>query len=285
MRQRMCLFVLILFLLTSGCGPLSTPSPTSTPISTATAEASHSPDRQPPTPVQGEWAIVVRVVDGDTVELDNGHKVRYVGLNTPEQGQPFYEEAKEANRQLVEGKQVLLEFDITPYDIYGRWLAYLFVDGRFVNYELIRRGFANVYTVPPNVKYNGLLRQAERQAREEGVGLWASVEVGVKIIHIEADAPGDDNDNPNGEWLEITSQGTSSIDLTGYTLKDEANHIYTFGPFQLAPGATVRLHSGPGEDTEKELYWGFVGQAVWNNGGDTAYLRDPQGNLVDVYAY
>jgi len=282
MRQRMRLFVLILFLLTGGCAPLSRPSPTSTPIPTAMAEAAQS---VVPTPEQGEWDTVVRVVDGDTVELDNGHKVRYVGINTPEAGQPFYEEAKEANRQLVEGKQVLLEFDFTPYDMYGRWLAYLFVDGRFVNYELIRRGFANVYTVPPNVKYDGLLRQAERQAREEGAGLWASVEVGVKITHIEADAPGSDNDNPNGEWIEITNQGTSSLDLTGYTLKDEANHIYTFGPFQLAPGATVRLRSGHGRDTEKELHWGFVGQSVWNNGGDTAYLRDPQGNLVGMYAY
>lgn len=279
MRQRMCLLVLILCLLISGCEPLPT---TSTPVPTPTMEVAHSPV---PTSTQGEWATVVRVVDGDTVELEDGHKVRYVGINTPEEGQSFYGEAKEANRQLVEGKQVLLEFDVTPYDMYGRWLAYLFVEGRFVNYELLRRGFANVYTVPPNVKYDGLFRQAEGQAREEEAGLWASVEVGVKITHIEADAPGNDNDNPNGEWIEITNQGTSPVDLTGYTLKDEANHIYTFGPFRLVAGARVRLRSGQGQDSEEELYWGFVGQSVWNNGGDTAYLRDPQGNLVDVYAY
>lgn len=281
MHQRVGLFIIILCLLASGCGPLPTPPPTSTSIPTPTA----IPLSPVPTPTQGEWAMVVRVVDGDTVELEDGHKVRYIGINTPEEGQPFYEEAKEANRQLVEGKRVLLEFDVTPYDMYGRWLAYLFADGVFVNYALVRRGFANVYTVPPNVKYDKLLRQAERQAREEGVGLWASVEVGVKITHIEADAPGDDNDNPNGEWVEITNQGTSPVDLTGYTLKDEANHIYTFGPFQLAPGAKVRLHSGRGRDSKRDLYWGLVGQSVWNNGGDTAYLRDPQGNLVDMYTY
>jgi len=235
--------------------------------------------------MQGTWATVTRVLDGDTVELDKGHRARYIGVNAPEDGQAFYEEAKEANRQLVEGRQVLLEFDVTTYDRYGRWLAYLYVDGHFVNYELVRRGFANVYTVPPNVKYEELLRQAQRQAREEEAGLWASVEMLVKITHIEADAPGDDNDNPNGEWVEITNQETSALDLRGYTLSDEANHIYAFGPLELPPGATVRLRTGQGQDNEENLYWGFVGRSVWNNSGDSAYLRDPQGNLVDVYAY
>jgi len=282
MRQRMRLLILILFLLASGCGPLSTPSPTSTPVPTPTVEAAHSPV---PTPTQGEWATVIRVLDGDTVELDNGRRARYIGVNTPEHGQVFFEEAKEANRQLVEGRQVLLEFDVTTYDRYGRWLVYLYVDGHFVNYELVRRGFANAYTVPPNVKHEGLLRQAQRQAREQEAGLWASVEVLVKITHIEADAPGDDNENPNGEWIEITNQGTSPIDLGGYTLSDEANHLYTFGLFQLAPGAAVRLRTGQGQDSEENLYWGFVGRSVWNNGGDSAYLRDPQGSLADVYAY
>jgi len=272
----MRVFLPFLFLLATACGCFPEF------ISTPTTEATYSPVT---TPVRGEWAAVVRVLDGDTAELDSGHKVRYIGLNTPEQGQPFYEEAKEANRQLVEGRSVLLEFDVAAHDMYGRWLAYLFVEGRFVNYELLRRGFANVYTVPPNVKYEGLFRRAEQQAREQEVGLWASAKVAVKITHIEADAPGDDNDNPNGEWIEITNRESHSIDLTGYSLKDEANHIYIFGPVRLAPGATVRLRSGPGRDTHEELHWGLVRQSVWNNGGDTAYLRDPQGNLADVYTY
>jgi len=280
MRRWVGLLILILFFLIGIYRLVSISLPTDAP--TPTMEAADSPI---PTPVEGEWGKVVRVIDGDTVELEGGERVRYLGINTPEQGQPFYEEAKGANRQLVEGRRVLLEFDVNPYDMYGRWLAYLFADGRFVNYELLRRGFANVYTVPPNVKYDGLFQQAERLAREEGVGLWASVDRQVKITHIEADAPGNDNDHPNGEWVEITNEGGSALDLTGYTLKDEANHIYTFGDFQLAPGATVRLYSGRGRDTEEDLYWGFMDQSVWNNDGDTAYLRDPQGNLVDVYAY
>jgi len=238
-----------------------------------------------PTPMQGTWATVTRVLDGDTVELDNGRRARYIGVNAPEQGQAFYEQAKEANRELVERRQVLLEFDIATYDRYGRWLVYVYVDGYFVNYELVRRGFANPYTLPPNVKYEELLSEGQREAREEGVGLWASVEMLLRITHIEADAPGDDNENPNGEWIQITNEGASPIDLGACTLGDEANHVYVFDPRQLAAGATVRLHSGQGQDTGEDLYWGFVGRSVWNNSGDTAYLRDPQGNLVDVYTY
>ena len=281
MRRLMGVSMLILFALTSGFWVSCMPLNNSITLPAAVTVV----DVVVATPAQGEWATVIRVVDGDTVELDNGDKVRYIGLNTPEQGQLFYSEAREANRQLVEGRQVLLEFDVNPRDKYGRWLAYLFVEGHFVNYELLRRGFANVYTVPPNVKYAGFLREAEWQAREEGTGLWTSAGLEVRITHIEADAPGSDNDNPNGEWIEITNLGVVPIDLSGYVLKDEANHIYTFGPFQLTPGGEARLHSGQGRDTKADLYWGFVGQSVWNNDDDTAYLRDTQGRLVDMYAY
>lgn len=120
--------------------------------------------------------------------------------------------------------------------MYGRLLAYLFVDRRLVNHELLRRGHANVHTVPRNIRYDELFRQEERQARQEEVGLWDSVDVGVDITRIEADAPGNDNEDPNGEWIEITNRGTVTVDVIGRSLKDEANHLYTFGPFHLVAG-------------------------------------------------
>jgi hypothetical protein len=79
--------------------------------------------------------------------------------------------------------------------------------------------------------------------------------------------------------------------MTGYTIKDEANikgednHVYTFGSFTLSPGDTVRLHSGVGQDDDDTLYWGLVHQSVWNNEGDTAFLRDTKGALVDQFEY
>ncbi|HEX9921789.1 MAG TPA: lamin tail domain-containing protein, partial [Anaerolineae bacterium] len=182
-------------------------------------------------------------------------------------------------------QQVQLEFDQDTLDQYGRSLAYIWVNGLLANWEMANRGYANVFTVPPNVRYEDILRQAERDAREAGRGLWAPSETTLKIIHIEADAPGDDRENPNGEWIEIANQGNVSVQMQGYTLKDEANHIYTFGDFRVAAGASFRLYSGQGQNSSTELYWGLVGESVWNNGSDAAFLRDVQGALVDTLAY
>jgi micrococcal nuclease len=238
-----------------------------------------------PPPGDAETFRVKEVVDGDTIVLEDDTRVRYIGLNTPERGRPFYEEATEANRKLVEGREVSLEFDTVQIDQYGRTLAYVFEGETFVNLELLRRGYANAFTVPPNVKYEELFREAEQEAREAERGLWATQETGVKIVHIQADAPGNDSENPNGEWVEIVNEGSATVNLEGYSLKDAANHIYTFPAFTLRPGATVRLHSGQGQDDASSLYWGWVMEAVWNNGGDSAFLWDSEGNLVDSYTY
>lgn len=255
-----------------------------------------------PSPDDIETFHVKEAVDGDTIVLEDGTKIRYIGLNTPERDRPFYEEATEANRKLVEGREVRLEFDAVEIDRYGRTLAYVFArdstgssaeltveastrDEIFVNLELLRRGYANVFTLPPNVKYEALFLEAEREAREAGRGLWAIQETGIKIAHIEANAPGNDCENPNGEWVEIVNEGSAAVNLEDYSIKDEANHIYTFPDFTLQPGAKVRLYSGQGQDDASSLYWGLVGEAVWNNGGDSAFLRDNEGNLVDSYSY
>ena len=126
---------------------------------------------------------VKEVTDGDTVILDNGQRVRYLGLDTPEtrkhildswvyQPQPFAEEAKEFNKKLVEGKNVKLEFDIERKDNYDRLLAYCFVDGVFVNAMLLEEGLAVLYTRTPNVKYVDLLVAAQKKARVDKKGIW-----------------------------------------------------------------------------------------------------------------
>jgi micrococcal nuclease len=225
------------------------------------------------------------VVDGDTIELSNGRRVRYIGINTPEHGQPFYAEAATANRQLVEGKTVQLELDLETFDQYGRTLAYVWSEASMVNLEIVKQGFASAFTVPPNLHYEAVFRQAEREAREAKRGLWAESGVTLKIIHIEANAPGSDSDNPNGEWIEIANQGVEPVQMGGFTLKDEANHIYTFGDFTVVAGVSFRLYSGQGQNSATALFWGMEGDSIWNNDSDSAYLRDPQGGLVDVFMY
>jgi micrococcal nuclease len=118
---------------------------------------------------------VDRVYDGDTIRLANGEKVRYIGIDTPEFGEEieyFAVEAAQANRKLVKGKKVRLEFDQEKRDKYGRLLAYVYVDDVFVNAWLVENGYAQVMTIPPNVKYQELFLKLQRRAGEEGRGLW-----------------------------------------------------------------------------------------------------------------
>ncbi|MCL4266082.1 MAG: thermonuclease family protein [Anaerolineae bacterium] len=128
----------------------------------------------------GDRATVARIIDGDTIEVGiNGvsYRLRYIGMDTPERGQPFFEEATEANRQLVEGQTVILVKDVSETDRYGRLLRYIYLqDGTFVNAELVKRGFAQVATFPPDVAHQALFITLERQAREAGRGLWAQPE-------------------------------------------------------------------------------------------------------------
>jgi len=122
---------------------------------------------------------VARVVDGDTIVLANGERIRYIGIDTPETKHPnkpvqyFGKEASEANRGLVEGKIVRLEYDVQRTDRYGRTLAYVYLqDGTFVNAWLVENGYAHVSTYPPNVRYQDRFRELEQKAREAKTGLW-----------------------------------------------------------------------------------------------------------------
>ena len=124
--------------------------------------------------------VVVRVVDGDTVHVrlgDRVEKVRYIGVNTPEihhprKGeQPGGPEAHAVNRRLIDGKRVRLELDVQPRDRYGRMLAYVWVGPMMINAELVRLGYAQVMTVPPNVRHQALFLKLQRDAREAGRGL------------------------------------------------------------------------------------------------------------------
>jgi len=126
--------------------------------------------------------LVVRVVDGDTIHVRIGgrvEKVRYIGVNTPELHHPTRREepggrqAHAANRRLVEGKRVRLELDVQSRDRYGRMLAYVWIGETMVNAKLVRLGFAQVMTVPPNVRHQALFLKLQRAAREAGRGLWA----------------------------------------------------------------------------------------------------------------
>lgn len=130
-------------------------------------------------------ALVRRVVDGDTIEVEDRsgrERVRYIGIDTPETVDPrrpvgcFGKSASDENKKLVGDAVVLLEKDISEKDRYGRILRYVYVelDGEkvFVNDYLVRNGFAVARTFPPDVRFESQFRDAEREAREGVLGLW-----------------------------------------------------------------------------------------------------------------
>ena len=126
-----------------------------------------------------QLTLVQRVVDGDTFVIESGEKVRLIGIDTPETVhprkpvEPFGPEASEFTKKLLEGKQVELEFDVDKYDRYNRLLAYVYVDGIFLNEELVRQGLAVISTFPPNVKYVEIYEAAQKYARENRLGIWS----------------------------------------------------------------------------------------------------------------
>jgi micrococcal nuclease len=163
--------------------PRTTPAPTAEP----TTRSTPAPE---PTPAVGEApsgpteiATVVRITDGDTIRVlidGSEHPVRYIGIDTPEVHggvEPMGLEASQANADLLAGKQVVLEKDVSETDRYGRLLRYVWVEDAdgwlLVNLELLRRGFAQVTTYPPDVKYvDALYLPAQAAAREAGLGVW-----------------------------------------------------------------------------------------------------------------
>lgn len=125
---------------------------------------------------------VEKVLDGDSVLLSDGVGLRYIGIDAPERGEPFAEEARDLNRRLVEGKEVRLEYDEETEDRYGRLLAYVWVEAGeaelFVNGELIRTGHARASPHFPNFRRRAGITRLQREAILAGRGLWESEPVG-----------------------------------------------------------------------------------------------------------
>lgn len=127
----------------------------------------------PQAPPATDTFQVLKVIDGDTIVVEGGMRVRYIGMNAPEMSEPLGQAAKEANESLVRGKRVRLEKDVSDTDRYDRWLRYVYVDRLMVNAELVRLGMARARAYPPDAKYQNHLERMEREAREAGRGIWA----------------------------------------------------------------------------------------------------------------
>jgi micrococcal nuclease len=261
-------------------------------------------------PVPKTQITVTRVIDGDTIEVDIAgtiYAVRYNGIDTPEltdkrpEIYALAQEATQYNRQLVEGKIVRLEKDVSETDKYGRLLRYVYVDDIFVNAELVRLGYAQVVTYPPDVRYQDLLLQLQKEAKEASRGLWALVppptttttttptthieapNIQITYIFYDGKVPRVESD----EYVEITNLGEKPQDLAGWMLMDIADGYpsFIFPSYTLAPGGSIRVYTN-----EYHAEWGGFSfeysRAIWNNSEpDVAVLCDNQGNEVSRRSY
>lgn len=166
----------------------------------------------------GNSVLIERVVDGDTLQPIEGENIRLLGINTPERGDLFYEEAKEFLEDLVLNKTVRLEFLGEKTDKYGRTLAYVFIDGKNVNLEIVENGFGNYYFYNGRDKYSEDLEFAWNNCLEKEVNLCEkSKNVCSSCITIERS--------------EIINSCSFNCNIDGWSIKEEGRDKIIFEDF------------------------------------------------------
>jgi len=226
--------------------------------------------------------------------------VRYLGINAPEHGQPYAREATNFNRRLVSGLPVRLEFDQVRADRHGRLLAYVYVvecevrgarcgKETLVNEQLLAEGLAHAFFMPPNTRFTERFLQVQEKAHTAKRGMWRAVRGPLKITRIEPKGNAEEGKGDSEEFVRIANVSDQSLDVSGYSIADRDGHRYDFPSAQLRPGYVLTLVTGEGQDRRDHagpvtLYWNRRAE-VWNDQGDTAYLKDPKGVVVDRFEY
>lgn len=195
---------------------------------------------------------VSKIIDGDTIRLENNQTLRLLGINTPEKNELYYQEAKDFLVQRIQNRTVQIEtFGVGKY---GRTLAYVFLDGRNVNAEILLQGLATLYYYDKDCYYESL-KEAEEFARLNEKGLWKkSRNFGcLEMLEFETDEP---------ESLVLRNNCDRILDIS---YKDDATHIYH---------VTIQ----PGSQYSESF------SHIWNTDGDSLYAYDADG-LVLFYRY
>jgi micrococcal nuclease len=244
-----------------------------------------------PEPAQGATvAPPIRVEDGDSlVATIDGveERVRLAGINAPERGECGGSEARALLAELLGDGPLRLETADPSRDRYGRLLAHVFAGEELANEALVAAGLA--FAITSEGPYTARIFEAEERAIASGLGMWSPEACGggpvapVSIVVIEWDPPGPDDEALDQEYVVI--EAGAAVDLSGWVLRDEStsNRFVFPAGTRLGAGEQVTVVSGcappPGA-----LGW-CSDRAVWNNTGDTAFLVDPAGRVVDRLRY
>lgn len=249
---------------------------------------------KPPPP--GGWptppseARVVSVYDGDTMTLETGDRVRLKWINTPElkPKEPYGEEAGAFARRFVLHETVKLVLDGTnPRDSYGRILAGITAPRGDLTEAMLRSGYGHVFIIPPDNADEERLLAAEAEARRQRLGIWSTpaMQGAFHITSFHANAPGNDNDNVNGEYLRICNISGKAQDLGGYKLMDVSGQTHVLRSVEVPAGHTVMVLSGEGYDQtkpERQLLIHLGSKTpLWNNKEETVTLLTPTGLPID----
>lgn len=212
-----------------------------------------------------EEAKILRIIDGDTLELEDGRIIRFLNINAPEKNIPGSELATEFLKPYENGT---VELEITGTDKYDRTLARIYAP-EYLNLELVKEGFAVKFLVEESEIKE--FAEAEKRAIESSLGIWKKSQYygcfKSSIDKIE-------------ETASILNK-CNKINIASWALKDESRKIYTFPPIELG---TITIHTGQGEDNSTDLFWNSK-TSVWNNDRDTLYLYDKDWQIIDYETY
>lgn len=221
---------------------------------------------------QKESAFVIRIIDGDTIvvsgdEIGNQTHIRLLGINTPEKKMPYSKEAAEFLKHL-EGKGIELLRDREDSDKYKRKLRYVFYDNKLINTEILQEGLATSF-MTNGLKYETNLKNAELFARNNKIKLWKESKDEcascIKLVEL----------NFKNEYFTIKNDCDFSCNLTGWVVKDDANHFFYLKELNAFESKTYNSNIDELKKTKE----------VWNDNGDRFFMRDKKGGLVIFYDY
>jgi micrococcal nuclease len=218
-----------------------------------------------PVEYEKEEATLLRVIDGDTIEVllnDEKTSIRMLGINTPEKKMPFCDEAKNFLKQF-ENKTILLLRDKEDTDRYNRKLRYVFYEDRLLNEEILENGLANAYMLE-DLKYEQDFKLAEKTARLNEVGIWTkSGDVCADCITLE-------ELNYTEEFFILENDCEFDCSLDGWFVKDAGRNTFYLSAIKAG---------------EEEKVFSKTNKSVWNDAGDSFFMFDKGGLLVEYYEY